>query len=329
MNTPKNSNSPTKDERPRSLLEVLLGAKVEDANLSPSAIEKALELRIEQERTRQQFYKLETSNRSIELLRMAKDYGVASHDIPKLFNGAEVNLANSSASTGASNVPLPTSIVTDFSVKQPLSYKFPPAGSSLRPKPVSGDLVGLPARRTNSPARIGANAVAALNEAALLKEEHHSPRLSPFATQNHTVANHNRNLSLPITKLVSPNIPSGMTSILSFGKDANDQQPANPGLGDSNNSGLRKAPMVQKKHRRARSVSSFGVIDLNMIDTPKQSSLPKLKTQDDSLPNQASNMSAEKRYDYDEITCSESSSRNESPTQSKNPNSVAKLLNSG
>lgn len=324
MNTPKNSHSPTEDERPRSLLEVLLGTKVEDTTLSSTALERALELRIEQERTKQQYYKLENANRSIELFRMAKDYGVASCEIPKLFGGEELNVGNSGPVNGNSHTVLPPSIVTDSSVKQPLSYRFPPAGSNLRPKPVSGELATLPARRTHSPARIGAHAVAALNEAASLKEEERPLPFPSMSTQNNnSLGTHTRNLSLPVAKSMSPNIPSGMTSILSFGKEHNEPS-GTSAVGDSNGSALRKAPMVHKKHRRARSVSSFGVIDLKTAETPKQSMLPKLKI--DPLPNDDS---TEKRYDGDEITCSESSSRNESPTQAKNTNSVAKLLNNG
>ena len=67
MNTPKNSYSPISHEPPRSLIEVLLGAKIEDTNLGQSALEKGLELRVEQERTKQLYYKLENTTRSIEL----------------------------------------------------------------------------------------------------------------------------------------------------------------------------------------------------------------------------------------------------------------------
>ncbi|QLL31465.1 hypothetical protein HG536_0B03280 [Torulaspora globosa] len=330
MNTPKNSHSATRDERPRSLFEVLFGAKVEDTNLTANVLEKALELRIEQERTKQQYYRLENASRTIELFTMAKEYGVPSYEIPKLFGGEELNIGSSGFRSGASNIGVPTSTVTDCSVKQPLCYKFPPAGSNLRPKPVAGDATTLAARRANSPARIGAYAVAALNEAASLKEEDQQLKFSPFPTNaNHSVASHSRNLSLPVAKTAGSDIPSEMTSILSFGKDYNEQISNSAGFGDSNQPGLRKASMVHKKHRRTRSGSSFGVIDLNMVDAHKQLSLPKLKTQVDQLPIQSTEKNPEKRFDYDEITCSENSSRNGSPTQSKNTNSVANLLNSG
>ncbi|QLQ78979.1 hypothetical protein HG537_0B03260 [Torulaspora globosa] len=312
MNTPKNSHS-TRDERSRSLFEVLFGAKLEDTSLSDNVLEKALELRIEQERTKQQYYRVENANRVVELFKMAKEYGVPSNEIPKLFGGEPPSI----------EVPS----TADNSVKQPLSYKFPPAGSNLRPKPISGDL---PARRTNSPARIGANAVAALNEAASLKEEDQPLKFSPFPTNsNHSAATHSRNLSLPVGKTVGSDIPSGMTSILSFRKDYNEQTSNSGACGDSKQQSLRKASMVHKKHRRTQSGSSFGVIDLNMIDAHKHLNLPKLKTQIDQLPIQSTEKNPEKGFDYDEITCSENSSRNGSPTQSKNTNSVANLLNSG
>lgn len=318
MNTPRNSDS-IRDERPRSLFEVLFGAKVEDANLSSNVLEKALELRIEQERTKQQYYRVENAGRLIELFKMAKEYGVPSYEVPKLFGGEELNVGSLGS---ASNIEVPT----DSSVRQPLSYRFPAAGSNLRPKPVAGDV---PARRTNSPARIGAHAVAALNEAASLKEEDQPLKFSAFPTNpSHPVATHSRNLSLPVAKTAASDIPPGMTSILSFGKDYNEDISNNAGFGDSSQQGLRKPSMVHKKHRRTRSGSSFGVIDLNMIDAHKQLNLPKLKTQVDQMPIQSTEKDPEKRFDYDEITCSENSSRNGSPTQSKNTASVANLLNS-
>lgn len=322
MNTPKNSYSPINDEPPRSLLEVLFGTKIEHTDLGQGALEKGLELRVEQERTKQQYYRLENTSRSIELLKMARELGVLPQDIPKLFNGEDFNVA----------MPVPTKGTlstnsTDNLGKQPLSYRFPPAGSTLPPKPVSGSGSMLPTKRAHSPARIGANAVAALNDAVALKEEECSTHLSPF--MNRLNGHHSRNISLPAAKSVSPNIPSGMTSILSFGREG-PEQPAAVALAynDADSAGLRRASMVHKKHRRARSASSFGVIDLKMKEESKQQDLPKLKTQLDSLPIQSPVDNSERHYDCDEKTCSESSSRNGSPKQARSTNSVAKLLNS-
>lgn len=326
MNTPKNSYSPISHEPPRSLIEVLLGAKIEDTNLGQSALEKGLELRVEQERTKQLYYKLENTTRSIELLRMAREIGVSPQDIPKLFNGEDFNVAMPVPSKDK-----PTVNVADNTGRQPLSYRFPPAGSTLPPKPVSNSAPIIPAKRTHSPARIGANAVAALNESISLKEEDSSTHLSPFANRpSGNISNHSRNISLPMTKSISPNIPSGMTSILSFGRDSSEQPPGSiANANDSDNYDLRRAPMAHKKHRRARSASSFGVIDLKMKEESRQQELPKLKTQINSLPMQPSSTDPEKpHHDYDEKTCSESSSRNGSPTQARSINSVAKLLNS-
>lgn len=326
MNTPKNSYSPINDEPTRSLLEVLLGTKVDDTDLGQGALEKGLELRVEQERTKQQYYKLENTTRSIELLKMAREIGISPQDIPKLFNGEDFNVAAPVPTNGKPSI----GSIPDSTSKQPLSYRFPPAGSTLPPKPVSTPNSLLPAKRTHSPARIGAHAVAALNESITLKEEESSNHLSPFVHRpNAQLSNHNRNLSLPMTKSASPSIPSGMTSILSFGKDNTEQLQSNMPNGiDIDNAGLRKIPMLHKRHRRARSASSFGVIDLKMKEDSNKQELPKLKTQINSLPMQPSVTYPEKLHDPDEKTCSESSSRNGSPTQVKNTSSVAKLLNS-
>lgn len=344
MNTPHNSNSPL-EEQPRALFEVLFGAKVTESSLTEGALVKALDLKVEQERTKQQYYRLENINRSIELFKLARDLGVPTQDISKLFNSeasfatgsSTVNTINNASNVLKENNPTGNVLKIGSSElrhseslsRQPLSYRFPPAGSNLPPKPVSingGNLSSC--RRTNSPARIGAHAVAALNDSVVLKEEEMSPSDSPFMTRNINGSNyntHSRNLSLPLARYSSPSIPSGMTSILSFNKDTVEPMSHSSSYSNTNNNNttLRRSAMIQKKHRRSRSASSFGVIDLNVIDDAKRQDLQRRKSQESST-------SAEKHHDYDEKTCSESSSRNESPVRSngKSINPVEKLLNS-
>ncbi|QLG72513.1 hypothetical protein HG535_0D02210 [Zygotorulaspora mrakii] len=377
MNTPNNSNSPMDDEQqqqPKSLMEVLFGTKLKDSDISERAIERALDYKVEQERTKQQYYRLENINRSIELFKLARDLGVPSQEISRLFSAesSHVPAVPAVAKSGAGTNPTPSapplsrnatkngrssslesgSGGADSLSRQPLSYRFPPAGSNLLPRPVSltNSSRELSSWRTNSPARIGASAVAALNDSIVIKEEDNHTAESPFSRKS---TYHNRNLSLPITKLYNATIPSGMTSILSFNKEdaensstqstipttastsnpqaltfssshttttSNNKSHA-PSNGNTNATTLRKPSGVAKKHRRTRSASSFGVIDLNVIDEAKQRDMQ-------------GRSSHEKHHEYDEKTCSESSSRNESPvrkasdsTDIKALNPVAKLLN--
>lgn len=352
MNTPNNSNSPVDDDQSqhsRSLMEVIFGSKLKDTNISEGAIERALEFKVEQERTKQQYYKLENINRSIELFKLARDLGVPPKDISGLFstdterpsvvkNG--VSKAPATAKTGRSNS---VSTGAESLSRQPLSYRFPPAGSNLLPRPVP--LHNGVSRRTNSPARIGASAVAALNDSVTIKEEDTQCAGSPFARKS---TYHNRNLSLPITKLNNATIPSGMTSILSFNREnleatnstsqaltfssaptSNNSHGSNSFNDNSNSSSsVRKSSMVTKKHRRTRSASSFGVIDLNVIDEAKKQDIERSRRNENKS-------GSEKHHEYDEKTCSESSSRNESPVRAitssdanKTLNPVAKILNS-
>lgn len=340
MNTPHNSNSPL-EEQPRALFELLFGAKVTESSVSEGALVKALDLKVEQERTKQQYYRLENINRSIELFKLARDLGVPPQDISKLFNpdasvgttSSTVNAINNASNVIRENNPTENVLKigsSDLShseslSRQPLSYRFPPAGSNLPPKPVSingGNLSSF--RRTNSPARIGAHAVAALNDSVVLKEEEMSPSASPFMTRNINGSNynsHSRNLSLPIARYSSPSIPSGMTSILSFNKET--AEPMSHPYSHNHTTTLRRSAMVRKKHGRSRSASSFGVIDLNVIDDAKRQDLQRLKSPESST-------GPAKHHEYDEKTCSESSSRNESPVRNngKSINPVEKLLNS-
>ncbi|KOG97112.1 Bop3p [Saccharomyces eubayanus] len=376
----------------KSLLEIIFGTNVSEWEFSENALMKAMDLKIEQEKTKQQYYKLENLNRSIELFKLASTSGLPISQIHKLFNTdhgtappspmkSEGNqLHNNTASARTSeylpktNVslkslkPLNTNTVSPTPMsRQPSPYKFPPPPSANGlPLPTTTNAQ----RRANSPARIGASAVAALTENISIKEEDVATRI-PLGTRpqesplNKKPASlHSRNLSLPIGKFTNPNIPSAMTSILSFNRDQQQphsqtspqqqqqqpqQQPQDP-QASSSHPLLRKPGMVQKKHRRARSTSSFGVIDLSIIDEAKEKHLQRSPSpirfntsvtltpqaqptearakERPTLP-QPPREARELRDDLDDRTCSESSSRNESPVRTiTKDNSVGKILNS-
>ncbi|CAI4051921.1 hypothetical protein SUVZ_14G2770 [Saccharomyces uvarum] len=374
----------------KSLLEIIFGTNVSEWAFSENALMKAMDLKIEQEKTKQQYYKLENLNRSIELFKLASSSGLPISQIHKLFNTdhgtaapspitSEGNPLHSSTASVRVSQHLPKTNASIKSIKplnmntvsptpmsrQPSPYKFPP--------PPSANGLPLPSttnaqRRANSPARIGASAVAALNENISIKEEDVATRI-PISTKiqesplnKKPALIHSRNLSLPIGKFTNPNIPSAMTSILSFNRDQQQphsqpspQQQQQQQPQDSHTSSShalpRKPGMVQKKHRRARSTSSFGVIDLSIIDEAKEKHLQRspspirfntsvtltpqgqptesrAKERPSTIP-QPLRETRELHDDLDDRTCSESSSRNESPVRTiTKDNSVGKILNS-
>ncbi|EJS41966.1 bop3p [Saccharomyces arboricola H-6] len=379
-------NSHDNTSKNKSLLEIIFGTNVSEWAFSENALMKAMDLKIEQEKTKQQYYKLENLNRSIELFKLASTSGVPISQIHKLFDtdhGApapsftkpEANqLRNNGTASARSSEQLPRINGSIKSLKslsmntvsptpmsrQPSPYKFPASSSAnslSRPATINVQ------RRANSPARIGASAVAALNENISIKEEGDIRQTSPGIKLQESPLNrkpsslHSRNLSLPIGKFTNPNIPSTMTSILSFNRDQQ-QPPSQPppqqqqDLHTQNlHTFVKKPGMIQKKHRRARSTSSFGVIDLSIIDEAKEKNLQRspspvrsntaatLTSQD---PQTTESDIKERSTipqplpeahglhdDLDDRTCSESSSRNESPVRIiTKDNSVGKILNS-
>lgn len=385
-----------------------------------SGSSRELELQIEQERTKQLQFRLENTQKTIELLQLTARLGVQPQELASLLaltggstsgNSDRGRGSVSSAGSGSGAAP-------------PQQFKFPATNSTRSASPARG--------RVHSPARIGAQAVASLayhpdGSAALsptsaahpaagsnvtIKEEPTSPRsqvkLATFhnytssAGANNAVPGsfahnsqarhigHSRNMSLPsLSKFAqdSRNIPPTMTSILSFNNVSNNHSnstelekpsPSHPAkikiLGDSNGPSANPTQWrTHKKHRRARSASGFGVIDLNVIDEAKRKAiissilsttkpLPPLKpmpknTDSHTVPvlAQPSNKHSEggsigtaatttaataaapgtqPREDFDERTCSEtsSSSRCASPahyvhTKTHTASSVQQLLN--
>ncbi|CCD25827.2 Bop3p NDAI_0G00510 [Naumovozyma dairenensis CBS 421] len=336
-----NNNGDIKTKPPihsNSLLETIFGSTVSIENLPQQAILKSLDLKIEQEKTKQQYYKLENIAKSIELFRLATSSGLHSSHIFKLFDNSAISSpTNHSSSLGnpiandnsnPSNNSLayveqehpnqPSALAQQRQQQQqqqqqqqmgePQSYKFPPIIvnnedenenarytinsllSSTKTFPPSTFANG----RTNSPARIGAHAVAVLNEAVKMNEyqetndsnnSKYGPKIeSPLSVRknhnyNHTPVTsttHTRNSSLPALTTFSHNtsnnsnavvndnnngslsnnidldsnntksIPPGMVSILSFHNTNN----------STNMPKMRKSGMINKKHRRVKSTSS-------------------------------------------------------------------------
>ena len=81
-----NDNSHNNISRNKSLLDIIFGTNVSEWAFSENALMKAMDLKIEQEKTKQQYYRLENLNRSIELFKLASTSGVPINQIHKLFN---------------------------------------------------------------------------------------------------------------------------------------------------------------------------------------------------------------------------------------------------
>ena len=133
--------------------------------------------------------------------------------------------------------------------KQPKSYKFPP---TELPTKKWAEVEVKAHKRTQSPARIGAEAVAVLNNNMSLKEEDAS---SETSTHISPPSSHRRIFSMPVVK----NEPA--TGVLNFSNwqtfHGNSQL----------TNGVRKPLQYTKKHRRTKSTNSaFGVIDLNSVN---------------------------------------------------------------
>lgn len=325
---------------PKSLLESVLGSSIsnEMEALSGDTVNRVIELKIEQEKTKQQYYKLENTNKSIEFFKLASSYGLPPSHISTLFNDNTSNKDNNILATNSSNITNQQEHLK--------SYKFPPVmqGNTI---PSKSMISKIPHRRTNSPARIGANAVAALSDKIVIKEENsstldhlqESPLIKRNITQQHRNGNnsqyqHNRNLSLPaMNKFTNYPIPTAMTSILSFNSTAQTHslspqpQPQTEATNREDvveHESLKKPTfLAPRRHRRAKSASSFGVIDLNVIEEA-QSNNVDITVAASCTTGGTTNSD---KQPLDDDTCSESSSRHESPIRPPTHNSVEKLLN--
>lgn len=231
-----NENRDKKVTRGSSLLEIIFGPQVSDVinkneELPEATLAKAIDFKIEQERTKQQYYKLANMDKCLELMKFAKGYGIPAQHLVHLVNNdlstTAITSQGSETSRGSSISPVLKGPVPVVSSKFNFPYKFPPTetnnSESSNTVPVERRTFH---RRTNSPARIGAHAVAALSDSITIKEEEPLEPESPLkkkstpstlhSTLNNPVS-HNRNLSLPtMNKFLNPSIPTNMTSILNF-----------------------------------------------------------------------------------------------------------------
>ncbi|SCV05414.1 LANO_0H06964g1_1 [Lachancea nothofagi CBS 11611] len=321
----------------------LFGAESSEWPFSDASLTQALVFKTEQEKTKQQFYKLECVNRSIELLRTAMNAKIPGPMIANLFQGSGSGVDGSgdgsrkpqdsvSRSSSATQLTASSSFIPSKENDiAPLNYKFPPKNSSVNLH-----------RRTNSPARIGAAAVANLAENNQMKEEDSNDLHESVSGQVPVVTNqrsplqfraHRRNFSLPLAKpthhiqqehptvcpIRKPQEP--MTSVINFGSWQS-YDPAPPSM-------MRRQGSV-RKHRKTKSASTtpnFGVIDLNVPNQVRLTDIPKTR---DYFPNNENNPNEDENEFDDQRTCSEHSSKETTPIPqvTKGPNFANNLLNS-
>ena len=183
------------------LLDAIFGRRtsqdtVLDDSVSEETLSKAIDFKIEQERTKQQYYRLENTNKFIDLLKLSGSLGLPLDQLLMLL-GSYNTAGSSYSSTGtlsSSNsgnnhnnsvyYPDQTTQLSNSTQQQQTTYRFPPVNVSSNNSPDrSKKLNAVPSlgyvtphyhRRVNSPARIGANAVASLSRnrsPAMIKEE--------------------------------------------------------------------------------------------------------------------------------------------------------------
>lgn len=246
-------------------LAVLLGSNVKNWPYSEDTLVHALQLRSQQEQTKRQYYKLENVNKTLEMLKTAVSAGIPVNLIPQLFNSDHSGMETDPADLRHMNHSKEQSPLLAVPDKQMKSYKFPPENQSLRPPTTGAELKTH--RRTHSPARIGAEAVAALNSSMALKEKelhgNDDERRKTIGSERHI---HKRMMSMPIFK----NEPT--TGVLNFSawQTYNGQNLSgnHPGSGRKlTTTGPSSFPHAVRKHRRTHSTNSaFAVIDLNSIN---------------------------------------------------------------
>lgn len=130
----------------------IFGKGVSQWPYSETSLKQAIALRSEQEKTKQHYYKLESLNRSLELIKLAVHARVPGHMIPQLFSAdsAENNETPKPQTPPQSSTQLYESDQYNANPTAPINFRFGGARPHAR-------------RQSVSPAKIGAQAVASLN----------------------------------------------------------------------------------------------------------------------------------------------------------------------
>lgn len=118
------------------VFKTLFGAELSEWPYSDHSLNKALELRISQENTKQEYYKVERMNRVIEIMKLAAISKVPGHLIPLLFDSkvstpSSLSSSPSSYSQKTDSYPMtPPTSTTSTSAPSPLSSSPSPIRKS-------------------------------------------------------------------------------------------------------------------------------------------------------------------------------------------------------
>lgn len=91
MDVPQHLLNPqTQNQSSQQIMKALFGAdNIANWPYSEASLQKALDLRVHQEKTKQEYYKIERLNKVVELLKLAAATNVPGHMIPSLINDSD------------------------------------------------------------------------------------------------------------------------------------------------------------------------------------------------------------------------------------------------
>lgn len=195
----------SEDSSTSSLLSSLLGAPVSAWSYSDEALSQALKLKAEQEKTKQEYYRLETRKKSLKLLSEAIQYNVPPTAIPLLFqspNDPHVQAAISAATSGS--VPLQHTATSPVSGSKVLVHAPNAVAAAVQrssPPPKQP--------QQQPPVQLG-------------------PALNLGPDRDRYPSHHQRNMSLPSQAFNAPHGPQQQTTHASSGQQSIPQQPQAP-----------------------------------------------------------------------------------------------------
>lgn len=153
-------------------VQALLGPEITSWNFSDESLKAALELRTEQEKTRQELYKLELRKKTSELLSEAVRYNVPPSLIPILFNAPPLE-----------NVPEGVQAPPEYAQQHSPPYTYPPYPSSSSPvrKPPVKYTHSFPSSSKNQPVDalgLGSSSTTTMDRERFPSHAHHQRNMS-------------------------------------------------------------------------------------------------------------------------------------------------------
>ncbi|EDO18289.1 hypothetical protein Kpol_1039p39 [Vanderwaltozyma polyspora DSM 70294] len=326
---------PISKESIKSLSELIFGNDIDNSSITEEGLSKAIEVKIETEKTKQQYYRLENVKNSIELLKLAINAGIPSNDISKLFMqdnditidelGYQLNKEKGLAK------PI------NIRGRKPLKSENTPLLAPIRNENDSLDEVLSPKsnhvtlRQINLPTNKNNNFEELIHQTMKhslsntdppLKS--HSRQTSPGIRKSKTFNSqtHFRNKSLPTIRInQNSDIPINMTSVINFAK------PKEFGDHLTCTFALEKPVQANKDYDKLESSFSYNVIDMTVNDNNDNVSKER-QTTINMTPKMSSYKNEEKNT---EINSNVVTPESNITSTGKHPHSSSlwKLLNAG